>query len=51
MSMGPGELETTFAIKFLKKGSTSSNPMIIVKVFESAFESCDAGVKLKVLNN
>ena len=29
----------------------SGYSMLIAKVFKSAFESCDAGVKMKVLNS
>ena len=38
MSMTPSKLETTLAVKFLEKGSTSGYPMIIAKIFESVFE-------------
>ena len=51
MSMASGELETMLAIKFLEKRLISSYSMIIAKVFESAFESCYASTKLKVLYN
>jgi hypothetical protein len=51
MSMVSSELKTTFVVDFFKKGSILSYPMIIAKVFESAFEFCDADVKLKVLND
>ena len=51
MSMALSELKTTFAVKFLEKGSTSSYPMIIAKVFEGMFELSNANVKLKLLNN
>ena len=44
MSMVLSELEMPFALKFLEKGSTSSYPMIIGKVFESKFEYYDADV-------
>lgn len=49
--MTPSELEATFAVKFLEKGSTSGYPMIIAKIFESIFEGRGGDVKLKVLNN
>jgi len=51
MSMASGELETMLAVKFLEKRLISSYSMIIAKVFESAFESCYASTKLKVLYN
>ena len=49
MSMAPCELETTFVVEFLEKGPAFGYP--IAEVFESVCESCDAGVKLKVLND
>jgi hypothetical protein len=51
MSMALSELETTFPVKFLEKGSASGYPMIIAKGFESAFEGGDTDVKLKVLDD
>jgi hypothetical protein len=51
MSMALSELETTFPVKFLEKGSASGYSMIIAKVIESDFELGDANVKLKGLDN
>ena len=51
MGMAPSKLEMTLAVKLLEKGSVSSYPMIIAKVFESMFELGNANVKPEVLNN
>jgi len=49
--MALSKLETALAVNILEKGSMSSYPMIVAKVFESRFELCNANVKLEVLNN
>jgi hypothetical protein len=51
ISIVPSELETTLPVEFLEKGSLSSYPIIIAKVFDSVFELGNVNVKLKVLNN
>jgi hypothetical protein len=51
MGMAPSELETTFPVEFLEKGSASGYSMIVAKVLESAFELGNANVKLEVFND
>ena len=48
MCMAFCKLETTYAVKFLEKGSASGYSMIIAKVFESVFKSVGVDIKLEV---
>jgi len=43
------KLKTTLVVKVLEKGLRSSYLIMIVKVFESAFELCNVNIKLKDL--